>query len=194
MNYLQRLPLIPTIIVALAIAVMIALGFWQLGRADEKAELLARYAAAGDNQELVAWPGEDKDALKQRLYRRSKVVCARVTELSAVAGTNARGSHGWAQIAQCELKGGGEARIALGWTRVPDGPLWNGGEVTGIVAPGRRPAARWPAAVAEARSFGIAQQSHGLCLAVVPVRDDRTGDLRACGEEAPAGAGCGQRR
>lgn len=138
MNYLERLPLIPTIIVALAIAVMIALGFWQLGRADEKAELLARYAAAGDNQELVAWPGDDKDALKQRLYRRSKVVCARVTELSAVAGTNARGSHGWAQIAECELKGGGEARIALGWTRVPDGPLWNGGEVTGIVAPGPR--------------------------------------------------------
>ena len=74
MNYLQRLPLIPTIIVALAIAVMIALGFWQLGRADEKAELLARYAAAGDNQELVAWPGEDKDALKQRYPKGVDVI------------------------------------------------------------------------------------------------------------------------
>ncbi|WP_010414243.1 SURF1 family protein [Citromicrobium sp. JLT1363] len=143
MNYLKRLPLIPTIVVLLAVATMIALGFWQLGRADEKEALLARYAAAGDNEELVAWPGDNAEALERRLYRRSSVECARVTELTAVAGTNARGSKGWARIAECELsnedgKRGGEARIALGWTRGPEGPIWNGGEVTGIIAPGPR--------------------------------------------------------
>ena len=138
MTYLRRLPVIPTIIVLLAVATMIALGFWQLGRADEKEALLQRYAAAGSYQELVAWPGDNAEALKKRLYRRSEVTCARVTELTAVAGTNARGSKGWAQIAKCELKAGGEARIALGWTRVPEGPIWNGGEVQGIVAPGPR--------------------------------------------------------
>ena len=138
MKYLRQLPLISTIVVVLAAAIMVGLGFWQLGRADEKEELLARYAAAGDNQELVAWPGDDKDLLKKRLYRRSEVDCTRVTELTAVAGTNAKGSPGWAQIAECEIKGGGTARIALGWTRVPDGPIWNGGEVTGILAPGPR--------------------------------------------------------
>lgn len=138
MNYLRRLPIIPTIVVLLAVATMIALGFWQLGRAEEKDTLLARYAAAGSNEELVEWPGDSEAALERRLYRRSTVDCARVTELTAVAGTNARGSRGWAQIAECELDGGGEARIALGWTRVPDGPIWNGGEVEGIVAPGPR--------------------------------------------------------
>ncbi len=138
MNYLKRLPLIPTIVVVAAVVVMIALGFWQLGRADEKAELLVRYAAAGDNAEPVAWPGDDKEALKQRLYRRSTVTCVKVTEATAVAGTNAKGTPGWAQIAECDLKGGGTARIALGWTRIPEGPIWNGGDVTGIVAPGPR--------------------------------------------------------
>ena len=138
MKYLRQLPLIPTIVVVLAAAIMVGLGFWQLGRAGEKEELLARYAAAGDNQALVAWPGEDKDALKKRLYRRTEVDCAKVTELTAVAGTNAKGTPGWAQIAECEIEGGGEARIALGWTRVPDGPIWNGGKVTGILAPGPR--------------------------------------------------------
>ena len=91
----------------------------------------------------VAWPGDDEAALTRRLYRRSSVECARVTELTAVAGTNARGSKGWAQIAECELsnedgKRGGNARVALGWTRVPQGPIWNGGEVSGIIAPGPR--------------------------------------------------------
>lgn len=138
MNYLRRLPVIPTIVVIAAVATMIALGFWQLGRADEKAELLARYAAAGDQTEQVEWPGDNKEALKKRLYRHATVVCSKVKESTAVAGTNEKGSHGWAQIAVCDLKRGGEARIALGWTRGPDGPLWNGGEVTGIIAPGPR--------------------------------------------------------
>ena len=142
-DLLRRLPVIPTIIVVAAVAIMIWLGFWQLGRADEKEALLARYAAAGSSEELVAWPGDSEAALERRLYRRSSVECARVTELTAVAGTNARGSKGWAQIAECELsnengKRGGQARIALGWTRVPEGPIWNGGEVTGIIAPGPR--------------------------------------------------------
>ena len=138
MDYLRRLPPLATAIVLLAVATMIALGFWQLGRADEKAALLARYAAAGSNEEPVAWPGDDADALAKRLYRRSAVECTRVTELTAVAGTNARGSKGWAQIAECDIATGGTARIALGWTRVPNGPIWNGGEVTGILAPGPR--------------------------------------------------------
>ena len=138
MNYLKRLPPIATAVVLLAVGIMIALGFWQLGRADEKGALLERYAAAGSNEERVLWPGDDEAALEQRLYRRSMVDCESVTELTAVAGTNDRGSRGWAQIAECTLAGGGNARIALGWTRVPEGPIWNGGEVSGIIAPGPR--------------------------------------------------------
>ena len=39
----MRFPLLPTLLVAAAVATMIALGLWQLRRADEKEALQARY-------------------------------------------------------------------------------------------------------------------------------------------------------
>jgi len=145
MNYLKRLPLVPTIVVVAAVVTMIALGFWQLGRAEEKAGLLQRYAVADEQSETVAWPRNDEQ-LTKRLYRTSSIECAKVTELTAVAGTNEKGSKGWAQIAECVLPDGDNARVALGWTRDPQGPIWNGGEVTGIIAPGPRLVAMPPRA------------------------------------------------
>ena len=52
---IRRLPLVPTIIVAAAAALMIGLGIWQLQRARWKDALIAQYAAA---QKLppMAWP------------------------------------------------------------------------------------------------------------------------------------------
>ena len=41
-DFLMRVPILPTLVVAAAIAIMIALGIWQLGRMDEKAALIAR--------------------------------------------------------------------------------------------------------------------------------------------------------
>ena len=122
MNYLKRLPLVPTIVVVAAVVTMIALGFWQLGRAEEKAGLLQRYAVADEQSETVAWPRNDEQ-LTKRLYRTSSIECAKVTELTAVAGTNEKGSKGWAQIAECVLPDGDNARVALGWTRDPQGPI-----------------------------------------------------------------------
>ena len=37
-----RIPIFPTVIVLAAVLTMIALGFWQLGRLDEKEALIAR--------------------------------------------------------------------------------------------------------------------------------------------------------
>ena len=42
---MRRLPLLPTLVVAAAVATMIALGIWQLRRAEWKERLLADYAA-----------------------------------------------------------------------------------------------------------------------------------------------------
>jgi surfeit locus 1 family protein len=42
----MRLPLVPTLIVATAVAVMIGLGIWQLQRKGEKEALIAQYRAA----------------------------------------------------------------------------------------------------------------------------------------------------
>ena len=43
---LRRLPVIPTLIVLIAVAVMVRLGFWQLDRLHQKEALLERYQAA----------------------------------------------------------------------------------------------------------------------------------------------------
>ena len=51
----RKLPLVPTIIVAAAVAVMIGLGVWQLRRAGEKSRLLEQYAAA-EKLPPIAYP------------------------------------------------------------------------------------------------------------------------------------------
>ena len=53
---IRRLPVIPTIIVAAAVALMIGLGVWQLQRAKWKEGLLARYAEA-ETLPPIAFPG-----------------------------------------------------------------------------------------------------------------------------------------
>ena len=52
---IRRLPLIPTIVVAAAVAVMIGLGVWQLQRAEWKERLIARYTRA-ETLPPIAWP------------------------------------------------------------------------------------------------------------------------------------------
>ena len=40
---LRRLPIVPTIVVLIAVGIMVRLGFWQLDRLHQKEELLTRY-------------------------------------------------------------------------------------------------------------------------------------------------------
>ena len=74
---MKRLPLLPTLIVAAAIAVMVALGIWQLQRAHWKDGLLADYAQAA-TLPPIAWPAvpQPKDA---PLFRRATGFCLNVT-------------------------------------------------------------------------------------------------------------------
>lgn len=142
---MTRIPIIPTIIVVAAAAVMVVLGIWQLGRANEKEALLARYAGAADDTEMVAFPlaGEETEVL----YRRSEVACDQVLSLEAGAGTNARGAKGWAQKAICTSSGSdAEKLVYLGWSRQPQPPEFTGGVVAGIIAPGPRLVAMPPQA------------------------------------------------
>ena len=43
---MRQIPIFPTILVVAAAGVMIALGIWQLGRADEKAAMIADFEAS----------------------------------------------------------------------------------------------------------------------------------------------------
>lgn len=128
----MRLPLIPTIIVAAAVATMIALGLWQLARKGEKEAMIARYSATQSLTAEVPFP-KRPDEVAGALYRRSRLTCADVTDRRTTAGNGANGETGLAQIVICRLAGGGNAEVALGLSRSPEPVIWSGGTVTGWV-------------------------------------------------------------
>ncbi len=146
---LRRLPILPTLLVLAAVAIMIRLGFWQLDRMHQKEALLARYAAAPSMPADADWPGDEK-AAEQVLYRHARIDCREVTGVTTMAGQNAAGQSGLAQVAQCQLAGGGMAKVVLGWSSEPVLRDWRGGLVAGIIAPGPRLVAQPPLAGLEA--------------------------------------------
>ncbi|MEO7504932.1 MAG: SURF1 family cytochrome oxidase biogenesis protein [Sphingomicrobium sp.] len=134
---LRRLPLIPTILVAAAVAAMIALGFWQIRRAHEKEALLARYAAAR-TLPAIAWPtapiGEPLP-----LFRQASGTCLRVADYRTRPGQSVGGEPGFLIIADCVTgaEGPGMA-VEMGWSKDPNaGRGWKGGAVSGTIAPDR---------------------------------------------------------
>lgn len=149
---MRPVPIIPTVLVAAAVAIMIALGFWQLGRSDEKAEMIARYTNAQTLSAEVPFPRSEAD-VPGALYRRSQVTCERVLSTRSTASRDPNGTSGLAQVALCALAGGGETEIMLGWTQRPQIVDWKGGTVTGWVAP----AGDGARLVASPPTFGLAQ-------------------------------------
>ncbi|MFA6218531.1 MAG: SURF1 family cytochrome oxidase biogenesis protein [Erythrobacter sp.] len=133
----MRVPVLPTVVVAAAVATMIALGLWQLDRMEQKEALIARYAAAQAIADPVNFPADpqEREAL---LYRKTSVACARVANVTTVAGKSARGESGVAQRASCLLPGGEPVTVDLGFSRAPQPIAWNGGMVDGVIAPGGR--------------------------------------------------------
>lgn len=130
---LRRIPIVATAIVLAAVATMIALGVWQLQRREWKEAEIARYEAARAMNSDVPWPATPAD-YDAALYRHSRIDCAEVESMSAVAGRSADDRPGWAHIAHCTLRGGGQADVALGWSGNPAPPRWTGGAVRGLIA------------------------------------------------------------
>jgi len=127
-----RLPLIPTLIVGLAIAAMIALGVWQLQRRAEKNAALAVYA------QNLSKPGIDFPRLPvgdEYLFRHASAFCLDVVGWQTQAGRDRKGIVGWRQIAQCRTGAEGPLLlIDVGVTRdVNFKPQWGGGPITGTI-------------------------------------------------------------
>lgn len=148
---IRRLPLIPTLLVLIAVGIMIRLGFWQLDRLHQKEALLARYAAARSMSADVPFP-QSEAAAEPLFYRHARIDCREVTDVIAKAGNNAKGGSGLAHYATCKLPDGGKADVVLGWSQDPAAPEWRGGEVMGIVAPGPRLVADPPLAGLQANA------------------------------------------
>jgi cytochrome oxidase assembly protein ShyY1 len=147
---IRRLPLVPTLIVAVAIAILIGLGGWQLQRAVWKQQLLARYAAA-ERLPPIAWPillpkGDDK----LPLFRHATGVCLRPVGKIAIAGENRSGEPGYVQIVDCATGAEGPGMsVEVGWAKNPNARVqWPGGPVSGIIVPDRRTRIRLVAATA----------------------------------------------
>jgi len=127
---MKKLPLLPTILVLLAVMTMVALGIWQLQRKSEKEAAIARYTR---NTALppVAFPAIPiGDAL---LYRRTSAFCLTPTRWR----TEGAGSRGWRHIAECRTGAEGPG-FAVDMGTSPDlqfKPAWRGGEVHGTIAP-----------------------------------------------------------
>ena len=130
---MRRVPILATLIVALAIAAMIALGVWQLGRARWKEALLARYERAA-TLPPISFPklGGDESAL----FRRSSAYCLQPVGWQVEAGRNRSGASGWRHLAECRTGAEGPGvTLDMGWDAdFRRTPAWPGGLVSGVIA------------------------------------------------------------
>ncbi len=146
---IRRLPLIPTVIVGLAVAAMIALGIWQLQRANEKDQMLARYRAA-QNLPPITFPTAPLNDSQLPLFRHSTGMCLKPVAKRSTAGRNRSGEVGYALIIDCSTGAEGPGlSVEVGWSKNPNAAVnWPGGPVSGVIAPDRRTRMRLVAATA----------------------------------------------
>lgn len=161
---MRRVPVLPTIVVALAVAAMIGLGLWQLLVRRPAKEAYLAQLAANPAKPPVAFPLLPDDRL---LFRRSSVMCLELVS-TRIAGA---GAAGYRVVAECRTGAEGPgAAVQLGTTHDAMAKVsWLGGEVTGYLshAPDPRPwlASLWDHApkrlmlVADAPPPGLARNT-----------------------------------
>jgi cytochrome oxidase assembly protein ShyY1 len=134
----RRIPVLATIIVLGAVALMVGLGVWQLQRAKWKEGLIARYATA-NRLPPIAYPIVPLRSSELPLFRHATGVCLRIIGQRAIGGENRAGEPGYAQIVDCATGAEGPGMsVELGWSKNPNAKInWAGGPVSGVIAPDR---------------------------------------------------------
>ncbi len=128
---MRRVPVLPTLLVTLAVAAMIALGLWQLLIRLPEKEAQLRQLAANPTRPALAFPPFPDDSL---LFRRTSGECLQPVTIR-LAGA---GAAGFRAIADCRTG----MTVQLGTTRDPDAHVaWQGGKVSGYLShtPDARP-------------------------------------------------------
>lgn len=137
---IRQLPVIPTLLVLAAAAIMVRLGFWQLDRADEKAALIADFEAKAAQSEVIEIQSGNPDAV----YRSVRLDCPNPSEWQAIAGRSREGRSGFAHRYKCATytkwnkpdPDQTEEWITyadIGWSQSPDQPAFVGGMITGTL-------------------------------------------------------------
>ena len=125
---MRRLPIIPTIIVAAAVAVMIGLGVWQLQRSEWKNRMLAELGRTANlppiDLDRVIEGGSTTQPIA---FRRAAVTCVvENAQAELRAGRNRRGQTGYSYFIPCRPGTSGLAgalRINAGWSQRPNSDL-----------------------------------------------------------------------
>ncbi len=130
----RSIPIIPTVLVVAAAGVMLWLGFWQLGRADEKAELIADYERQSALTDVV-----DLEWLSDEfVYRKVRLQCDAPKNWQAISGRNQEGRSGYAHRYLCRVEefwdGPTQLTFAdIGWSNSPQEPEFAGSVVEGVL-------------------------------------------------------------
>ena len=146
---IRRVPILPTLVVAAAIALMISLGLWQVQRVHWKERLLAQYNRA-ERLPPISWPTIPLTSDQLPLFRHATGVCLSPVRKRAVVGENLAGEPGYVQIVDCATGAEGPGMsVEIGWSKDPNAKVkWNGGLVSGVIVPDRRSRMRLVAATA----------------------------------------------
>lgn len=125
--------IIPTLFVTLAVATMVALGFWQLQRQAEN-EMLLRYVTANSTKPAIVYPKQGPVSV-DALHRKSSVQCLRVAKWREDSGSDTLGKTGTRYLAECVTGAEGpDALIVAGISARPNQKVnWKGGLVRGII-------------------------------------------------------------
>ena len=125
---MRRVPILATLVVLVAVATMIGLGVWQLGRAEEKEAAIARVVANVKASRIELTRGVD---LQANLFRPALVRCEGATP-TRLAGA---GKYGFRIIADCAAVLDEPLAVQLGTIRQPkQGQAFEGGTVSGYLA------------------------------------------------------------
>lgn len=135
---MRRIPIVATIVVVVAVALMVGLGVWQLQRANWKQGLIARYSA-DDKLPPIAFPTVPLHSDQLPLFRHATGVCLRVVGQRAIGGENRAGEPGYVHILDCQTGAEGPGMsVEVGWSNDPNAKVnWAGGPVSGVIAPDR---------------------------------------------------------
>lgn len=126
---MKRWPVVPTIVVALAVAAMIGLGLWQLLDRLPKKEAFVAQLSANPAKPPIAFPRFPDETL---LFRRASGFCLQPVSQNLVGA----GASGYRVIVQCRTGAEGPGMtVQLGTTRDPKARVaWLGGNVAGFIS------------------------------------------------------------
>ena len=161
----RRLPIVPTLIVALVVAGCVWAGLWNLGRAKLHSAELQKVEAAS-RLPPITFPTSPTPDDQLPVYRYASGNCLKVVNRRTDVGESASGEPGFAIIFDCATGAEGPGMsVQVGWSKDPKATTpWTGGLVSGVIVPDRKSRIRL---VASAPAPGL--QANGATKAAITV-------------------------